>query len=368
MEIINKLEKNEGLNSSLELLSNFTFSIIRLLIKKRSEGNVVIISLHKLGDTVFTIPAVKKIIDLFPEEKIFILTFSDSYEIYNMTLNEENLIQLTKNQFYAGGRIASFNARQILKSLNPKIIFDLTGNITSALLILTSRAKQIIGMNQVYYKSIYSDFVPIRSIPHLIDRYLDVAGAYNGNHRHEVIKEFPVNVKKIDKVLVHPFAGWKAKEWNLTKFIVLALKLNKSFDVELIAPANAISEDILEEVEKSNLKVCITKSLNELHNKIKNCALLISNDSGPIYIANVLGKATFSIYGPTNPNFSLPFGEYHSFIQKNIPCSPGNSQYCFTNAGLYCPSNECMHLLSVEEVYESLMTFINELNQKMNPH
>jgi heptosyltransferase-2 len=202
----------------------------------------------------------------------------------------------------------------------------------------------------------------------LIDRYLDVVGTYNGKSRLDVKKEFPTKIKKIDKILVHPFAGWKAKEWNLRKFIDLTIMLSKSFDVELISPGNAISKDILEEVEKDNLKICITKSLNELKNKIKNCSLLVSNDSGPIYIANILGKATFSIYGPTNPNFSLPFGEYHSFIQKNIPCSPVDTQYCFTHAGLYCPSNECMQLLSVEEVYESLLTFINELNQKMNLH
>jgi ADP-heptose:LPS heptosyltransferase len=85
-----------------------------------------------------------------------------------------------------------------------------------------------------------------------------------------------------------------------------------------------------------------------------------------LQIAALLGKATFTIYGPTNPEFHLPFGKYHAYVQKNISCSPKkNEKFCFTDAGRDgCPSFECMNLLSVEEVIPRVMDFISRLNIK----
>jgi heptosyltransferase-2 len=96
-----------------------------------------------------------------------------------------------------------------------------------------------------------------------------------------------------------------------------------------------------------------------------NNDLIVSNDTRIIYIASLLGKPTFTIYGPTNPEYSLPFGKYHRFIQKKIVCSPKpGEQYCYLEAGKKCPSFECMNQLTVEEVYEKLSNFIFEINDE----
>ncbi|MEO8398798.1 MAG: glycosyltransferase family 9 protein [Ignavibacteriaceae bacterium] len=114
-------------------------------------------------------------------------------------------------------------------------------------------------------------------------------------------------------------------------------------------------------MENKNIHVIQTASIHELISEIKKCSIFISNDSGPLYLANLLNKPTFSIYGPTNPEYSLPFGKYHKFIQKKISCSPNGAQYCFTHAGLYCPSYECMHQLSVDEVGSSIKKYLIEI-------
>ena len=219
-------------------------------------------------------------------------------------------------------------------------------------------------MNTKYYKSIYDVFVPIRHKPHLIDRYLDVVKANLTFDENKIIKEFPIKFQTDGKILIHPFAGWKAKEWNLNKFIELARLLNYKYEVEMISAGNLIPNDIVHEIRNHKVPLSFTASINDLVNKIKECSVFISNDSGPLYIANLLGKATFSIYGPTNHEFSHPFGKHHKFIQKKISCSPDGTQYCFAQAGLDCPSNECMNLLQVEEVYNTFQSFISELGIK----
>jgi len=99
---------------------------------------------------------------------------------------------------------------------------------------------------------------------------------------------------------------------------------------------------------------------------INSCSIFIGNDSGPIYIASLLGKPTITIYGPTNPEYSRPIGEHHHVIANTIKCSPEkNKQYCFTTAGMFgCPSFECMNLLNVDEVYNNVAPLIKEYCNK----
>ena len=123
-------------------------------------------------------------------------------------------------------------------------------------------------------------------------------------------------------------------------------------------------QEEIEQFVDRNIPVIQTTSIEELINKIKACSVFISNDSGPLYIANLLGKPTFTIYGPTNPDYSLPFGKFHKFVQKKISCSPNGTQYCYLQAGLNCPSYECMIQLSVEEVKVSVHEFLSDLGFK----
>ena len=361
LEIIKKLEKNKIFDLIFEFLSSTLLSLIRKCTRKNLSGNIIIISLHKLGDSVFTIPAIMQIFEHFSNQNVYVLTFSENKNIYNTVLKEEYIIPLEEDGFFLGGRIASKNAIDILKNLQPNIIFDLTGNITSASLIAASKAKEIVGMNTKYCKTIYDVFIPIKNEPHLIDRYLDVIKKYLNLDENKIIKEFPVNFQTNGKILIHPFAGWKAKEWNLNKFIELSDLLNEEYEVEIVSPENLIPEDIIHDIRDHQMPLSFTTSINDLVNKIKECSVFISNDSGPLYIANLLGKATFTIYGQTNPEFSLPFGKYHRYIQKKLTCSPNGTQYCFTHAGLYCPSNECMHQLSVNSVKIGVISFLKEI-------
>ncbi len=143
--------------------------------------------------------------------------------------------------------------------------------------------------------------------------------------------------------------------------------MKDDYSVEIISPENRLPEDIKENILQKNIPLSITETMEELISKIKESSVFISNDTGPLYIANLLGKATFTIYGPTNPEFSLPFGNYHAYIQKKIECSPEpGHQYCFTLAGVYCPLYECMNQLSLQEVYDSVKPFLNKIGIKKN--
>lgn len=331
----------------------------RRLLVKSDKGQLCVIVLHKIGDSVFTIHAIKKIVEFHQEEIITIICFPETKPIYQIAFPEISLVAIPHNHFWKA-RIATKDARKIFRGLKPEIIYDLTGAITSASLIASTRAKKIIGMNLEYFKSLYDDYIPLRTKPHLIDMYMDVVRQVQpvGN---DTSYEFPHMPTDSGKVLIHPHAGWAAKEWGIDKYIELAKKLSTQYNVEFVVEINSISKEIRAKIESSFI-LTETKSVEDLIENTKSCAVLIGNDSGPVHIASLLGRPTIAIYGPTNPNYCKPFGKHHEVIRQEVSCSPVTENYCFTDAGRKCTNFICMRNLGIETVYYKVIDFINSIN------
>lgn len=364
MEFKPILSKSILLDKSIQFILNLFGKIFRVIYSKNhvDNGRIAIISLHKIGDSVFTIPAIKAIIVSYGPEKIFLIVYTETKIIFKDLVREQNIITLDKKEFLFQNRIATRKARKTIDGINPEILIDLTGSITSASLIFKSKANKIIGMNEKYFKSIYSDFTEIRKRPHLIERYCDAAELFLNKKIDRNSFVYPIDYQKDGTILIHPFAGWAAKEWGLKRYISLNERLSKNYNTSLICQKGEINNEIIDYLKKSNIKLIQTNSLEELIFEIKKCSLFIGNDSGPLYLANYFGKPTFTIYGPTNPDYSKPFGNFHQQINKTLICSPVENQYCELDAGRNCPSNECMFLLNADFVTGKILEFISVLN------
>jgi ADP-heptose:LPS heptosyltransferase len=365
--ITEKVSQNKIVYLLIKTSLSFYLNIFRYFSKLRGDfsGNVIIIALHKLGDAVFTIAAILEIQKNY-NKKIIIFCYPEVVPIYKLGLNNVDFCEVEHRHFYFNDRYANRKARKLLEKTKPEIIFDLTGVMTSATLIFNSRAKEIIGMNREHFKSIYDYYSHRRSKPHLIDTYLDAVSSKIPIPDTSRLINLPRKTNPNGKILIHPFAGWKAKEWNLNKFIELAYRLKDEYKVCLILPDKKISNDIINVIESKGIPFVQTISIQDLVDKIRECSVFIGNDSGPVYIAAFLGKPTFTIYGPTNPDFSLMPGEHHTFMHKKLKCSPGkHKQYCFTNAGQSgCPAFLCMDLLELNVVYNNVYDFLQNYCSK----
>jgi ADP-heptose:LPS heptosyltransferase len=73
---------------------------------------------------------------------------------------------------------------------------------------------------------------------------------------------------------------------------------------------------------------------------------MFTNDSGPLHLAVALGTPTISIFGPTSPGATGPYGAGHACVQHDLFCVP-----CFKKR---CPYDlECLKELPVSEVLEA---------------
>ena len=85
-------------------------------------------------------------------------------------------------------------------------------------------------------------------------------------------------------------------------------------------------------------------SLRQLASVMQAADLCVTNDSGPMHLANALGTPTLAIFGPTDPDATAPFQDPSAYIHKPPACWP-----C---AYRDCPfDHRCMESISPEEVF-----------------
>lgn len=346
------------IHKTLRFLKFFTFT--------KSSEKIGIIVFKKLGDTVFVVPAIQLLIQKYKKENVVIFCYSKSMPILEESIDAE-IVKVGYYDFWLRGRIANYSVRKKIAKYKFKKIYDLTCQVRSATAILGFNA-ELKGHNDKYCSGVYDQFVNPLHINSLIDRFVYIADPYNSLIPFDWDGSFPPKLETEKHILIHPFAGWQAKEWNFNKFIDLYLLLSKEYLVTIIFESDFVSRDIKLFLEKEKINFKETNNIRDLITEIKECSLLIGNDSGPIYVARLLGKPTFTIYGPTNPQFTMVESIYHSKINKEIICSPLNDeQYCFTFAGRKgCPSFECMHQLKVDEVYSSILSYFNKIDFGIN--
>ena len=89
-------------------------------------------------------------------------------------------------------------------------------------------------------------------------------------------------------------------------------------------------------------------TLRELASLLSICSVLLTNDSGPMHIADSLGTPLIALFGSTSPRLTGPFHQGRHVIQKQTPCSP-----CFKRK---CPIGlPCMEKIETEEVTQAVL-------------
>ena len=104
-------------------------------------------------------------------------------------------------------------------------------------------------------------------------------------------------------------------------------------------------------------------TVSELGALIKQCGLLVSNDSGPVHIGVAVGTPVISIFGRRDRGLGPvrwgPLGKSDVIFQKDVGCQRCLAHNC--RIGF-----KCLSAISVDEVLEAAEKILNfELNIKI---
>lgn len=163
-------------------------------------------------------------------------------------------------------------------------------------------------------------------------------------------------VKGKKLVGINPGAAYgSAKCWPVEHFRQLAGKLLKETDAHVVFFGDASTVSLVKEISRGLPKRVIDlagiTSLRELSCIIKDCNVLVTNDSGPMHIGAAFQVPLVALFGSTDEELTGPYGQKKSVINKHVKCSP-----CFKRV---CPIDfPCMKGISVEEVFERVSAYV----------
>lgn len=103
-----------------------------------------------------------------------------------------------------------------------------------------------------------------------------------------------------------------------------------------------------QESKEQVINLCGQLSFHKLSGLFTKTDLLISNDSGPLHLATILGLPTISFFGPETPFLYGPVGEGHHVFYKDIFCSPCLNIYNSKISS--CQDNICLKNITPETV------------------
>lgn len=166
-------------------------------------------------------------------------------------------------------------------------------------------------------------------------------------------------------VVLNPSASCPSKIWPLDRFSRLADRLRQQYAVQVVLIGSLKDKSLAAQVKKGVsfpvFDLSGKLSLGMLGWLLKEARLLISNDSGPVHVAQAVGTPVLSIFGRNlaglSPRRWSPLGHRARVIRKEVGCSVCLAHRCQINF-------LCLDVISVEDVSREASFFLERRIQE----
>ena len=160
---------------------------------------------------------------------------------------------------------------------------------------------------------------------------------------------------------INPGARWDNKRWPAEHFAELVRRLAASdarFRFALLGGSGdwQLTETIRRAAPERCENFAGRTTQPELIEVLRRCELLVTNDTGPMHLAAALRRPVVSLFGPTRPDQTGPYGQTHLALTRPLPCAPCMKSRCHWAEPLAClrglsparVADEVVHRLETE--------------------
>jgi heptosyltransferase-2 len=170
------------------------------------------------------------------------------------------------------------------------------------------------------------------------------------------LAELGANPKRPLAILNPGAAYGPAKRWPASRFAEVGRLLQDRKNTGLVltgAPGDAAAAaEIAAALSEKPINLVGKTTLRELLGIIGRAAVFVTNDTGPMHMANALRVPVVGIFGPTDPRVTAPFHPPATVIKKeDIPCWPCSNKECPFD-------HRCMLRISSPEVFEAAAGYL----------
>ena len=333
--------------------------------KLPSDASILIILMGSLGDVVRGLCLVSHIKNNLPESRVTWLIEPKWAELVSFHPQIDKVILFDRPR----GIPAVWNLYKDLAQDHFDITLDLQRHFKSGFFSLLSRTKRRVGFNRRNAKEFnwlfnneqidyFSDELP--KLRHYLEftKYMGLSEpsslefGFSSLDSKSVAPSIVAELKG-SFIAVVMGSSWESKDWFPDEYYRLVKNILSSGKSKVVllgdhsVSANAIT--LSEKISTSGLINLVGKtSLLELVAVLKRAAVAVGPDSGAGHLAAAVGTPYVSLFGPTSPRRTAPYGSEHLVVQSKASCAP-----CYKKK---CPGLDrlCMRLLSVEAVGEKL--------------
>ena len=147
-----------------------------------------------------------------------------------------------------------------------------------------------------------------------------------------------------------------AKRWLPDRFAETAAKITAQSSAQWILFGTKNDVAIGEQIAAAMGDHCVNRigqtTLDQLIEELQQCRLLLTNDTGTMHLAALLGVPVVAVFGSTEPRLTGPLGSGHTILRHHVECSP-----CFLRE---CPLDfRCMKAVSADEVATAVMSMLD---------
>jgi ADP-heptose:LPS heptosyltransferase len=191
-------------------------------------------------------------------------------------------------------------------------------------------------------RSIHRDTLPLTFTPREID-HAWIQGYLEG-----------WQVESTRKIIaIHPGSGTWVKQWEETRWAVIADALHEQLDAEIIftgdEPELPMISRIIAQMKHIPTLLVGDATIGQLAALYARCAVVIGPDGGTLHLASAVGTPTVTLFGPADPQEYGIWGaaDRHIMLTSTIGCRPCR----VLDWGIDDPANHpCLRDISIDRV------------------
>jgi heptosyltransferase-2 len=333
-----------------------------------------------LGDSVMSVPSVCAIKNGRPDAHITVAAPEKIASIWKLVPEVDEIIRLTNQSLLSNVRALRQQPR-----LDVAILFP--NSLRAALEVWLGGIPRRVGYRGHWRRWLLNQIVsePRRPGPpeHHAKRYLRIAqecGAetYNAQrptlnvqvpsfHQRSInaIPARPNHLSrqsdaKADQPLIGLCAGAEygpAKRWLPERFAEAAVAITAQSFAKWILFGTKNDTTIGETITAALGDNCVDRigqtTLEQLIDELRECRLLLTNDTGTMHLACLIGVPVVAIFGSTEPRLTGPLGGRNVVFRHQVECSP-----CFLRE---CPIDfRCMKAVGVQKVVDAVLAILQK--------
>ena len=305
---------------------------------------ILIIRLSSLGDIIHTLPSMELLRKQFPLARIDWVLEEGFHDIlkHNPFIDRTYLLRfrspVRKNKWRT-----FMNAFKQIRKEKYDIAIDFQGLIKSSFLSSLSGAVYKVGFAEPDLREKYAKYFYNATPHHCYEgshiivknlSLLSIFNIYNGapcsptifiSENDEVAVKEDLKKKELNNYyVVHPWAGWKTKLWNLKNYAQLIEHFyDKTGLMGLVTWAPHEYGKALQFMKMCTRGAVLSlpTTIGKLSALIKNSMLVIGGDTGALHIADALQKPLLALYGPTKPSRTGPINPHARTLYHQLECS-----------------------------------------------